>query len=166
MMNGGSMFEAHLSWSPDYYDLKVVEGPATLKEFVAAFLSYRPTIIQYAYRFRRWQMGVMGFELDLDHADDQLTAETLPLTPGEKATFFDIIQSDGESFWIGDCPESHLKAALGVIAVPLPSGMNRFEVGTAVQYLGWKGRLEFNVVRPFHHWFVRTAMNHCVVPQK
>lgn len=167
MMKSSMLFEPYLDWigDADSIDHKIVEGPVGLKDFVAALLSYRPAMVRWAYVLRRWQLKVAGFEVDCEHADDQLTAETLSLEPGTKATFFDVLGSDGQTQWVAECPESHLLASLAVRAESTGKpGINRFHVGTAVKYLGWRGGVEYNCIRPFHHLFLWAAMRHSAVP--
>ncbi len=142
----------------DHMDVKTGEGDVSLRDFVAGVLSYRPGWIQCLYEVRRWTLRMLGFEVDLTHADDVLTGETLSVKSGENATFFEVIESDGESYWVAEAPESHLAAVFCVVAEPLAGGGSRFHALTTVHYHNFMGRLEFNMVRPFHHLLIAMAM--------
>lgn len=146
--------------SADYMDVKMVEGTASLRGFVASVLSYRPLWVQALYKVRRWTLKVMGFEVDLTHADDVLTEETLTITPGEHATFFNVEESDGQTYWVASAPESHLDAVLAVVAEPVDGGEGvcRFHTLTTVHCHNFMGKLEYNMVRPFHHLLLALAV--------
>lgn len=84
----------------------------------------------------------------------QLTAATLPMTPGEPAYFFTVWAAAEDRYWLVGRDDPHLKAALGIIGEPLPGGENRFFVVTLVHYNNRAGPVYFNVIRPFHHLVV------------
>ncbi len=137
----------------DHVDVKTVEGALTMREFIARFLSFRPGWVKFLFRVR----GVVAKILGLDHPTDSLpplTADSLPVTPGEEAAFFTVVDSDGESFWIACIEDDHLDAHVAVIVEPLGEGINRFHTVTIVHYNNWIGPLYFNLIRPFHHLIV------------
>ena len=55
--------------------------------------------------------------------------------------------------------DTHLTAALVVVAHPLNFGRRRFEVITVVHYHRWTGPVYFNVIRPFHHLVVGSMIH-------
>jgi hypothetical protein len=147
----------------DHDDVKTVEGALTMREFIARFLLYNPGWVKFLFAVR----GVVAKILGLDHAAGEtppLTADTLPITPGEDAAFFTVVDSDGESYWIAGIEDDHLDAHVAVIVEPLDGGISRFHTVTIVHYNNRIGTLYFNLIRPFHHlivwrlakWAVRT----------
>ncbi len=98
---------------------------------------------------------MMGFDVDLNGTDEILTGETLATSPGEKATFFEVLESDGKTYWVAKAPESNLGAVLGIVAEPVPDqpGVSRFYVLTIVRYHNIIG--VWNIIcAPFHHLLV------------
>src|SRR5207253_647776 len=80
--------------------------------------------------------------------------ETIPMLPGERASFFTVETALEDQYWVATADDSHLKAALGVVVEPLQDGLKRFHVITVVHYHNWAGPVYFNVIRPFHHLVV------------
>jgi len=159
MFDGVESMVEHIG-SADCMDLKQVQGTVSFRPFVAGLLSYSPFWVQFLYTVRRWTLQVMGFDVDLKEATKKLTGETLAISPGESATFFEVLESDGKTYWIAKAPESNLGAVLGVIAEPVPNkpGVSQFHVLTTVRYHNNIGRLEYNMVRPFHHLILWLGM--------
>lgn len=149
-----------LAQGADYVEVKVGEGGMSLREFVAGILSYRPGWMAALYRVRVWLLTALG-QGKRDVSDgDVMTADSLPINPGDKADFFEVVESDGESRWIAVGQESHLDCMIGAWAQPAcgKPGVNRFHLVTIVRYRSWAGPVYFNIIRPFHHLVVYFAM--------
>ncbi len=140
----------------DFTDVKVFEGEASLREFIASMLSYYPWWIVQLYRIRKLLVGILGL---VKHEAPQklptLQPEDVSFTPGETVTFFIVRRAKRETFWISETPDDkHLRAFFGVVKEPLGKSMNRFYVITTVFYKHWTGPVYFNLIRPFHHLVV------------
>jgi hypothetical protein len=144
----------------DHTDVKVTEGQATLRQFIAAMLSYYPWWIALLFRIREIFVRLFGL---VRHEKPEeflgLRPEDVPLTPGETATFFTVrFAKDGE-YWLGETPDDkHLTAYFGVVVEPVKEKINRFHVITIVRYTHWTGPVYFNLIRPFHHLVIRRMM--------
>ena len=140
----------------DFSDIKIVEGNADLRSFIAAMLSYYPWWIVLLYRIRSLVVRILG--LVKHEAPDELPelkSEDISFTPDEAATFFTVRCAKEDNYWFSETPEDkHLKAYFGVVAEPLDSKKNRFYVITVVHYKHWSGPVYFNLIRPFHHLVV------------
>ena len=140
----------------DYADVKTVEGNVTLREFVAAMLSYYPWWIIFLYRIRAVFVKMLGMKQD--KAPDRLprlNPEDVSMKPGELAAFFTLRLAKDDQYWIAETPEDkHLRAYLGVIVEPINENLRRFHVVTIVHYKHWTGPVYFNTIRPFHHLVV------------
>ena len=144
----------------DYSDIKVVQGQASLREFIAAMLSYFPWWIALLLRIRKIFVRIFGL---VRHRKPEklpgLHPEDVPFTANDTAAFFIVRSAKEGEYWITETPEDkHLRAYLAVIVEPLKENINRFHVMTIVHYKHWTGPVYFNLIRPFHHLVVRRMM--------
>ncbi len=144
----------------DHIDVKVGEGQLSLREFLAAFLSYEPAWMRVLWHVRVFLLKMLGQGEHDAPESKEFKADTFPMIPGESAGFFEVMESDDETYWVAACEESHLGGALGVIAKPVSPGSatKRFQFITVVRYRNWAGPIYFNVIRLFHHIVVNAAM--------
>ncbi|MGD8343745.1 MAG: DUF2867 domain-containing protein [Desulfobacterales bacterium] len=144
----------------DYVDIKAVEGPTPLRQFIAAMLSYYPWWIVGLYRFRTVLVKILGLvEHEAPEVLPNLRAEDVSFVPGDAVTFFTVRLAKEEHYWVGETPEDkHLKAYFGVVLEHLAENRRRFHVATIVHYKHWTGPVYFNLIRPFHHLVVRQMM--------
>ncbi|MEL6408008.1 MAG: DUF2867 domain-containing protein [Chloroflexota bacterium] len=141
-----------------HYDEKDIVGTVTLREFVANFLNYHPAWIAFLYRVRGQFVRLLGLQQISLSDKPALHAQTIPFEAGEMLGFFAVdVAKEGE-FFVARGTDKHLTAYLIILCEPLAGGMNRFYVGTAVQYHNWAGPVYFNVIRPFHHIVVQMMM--------
>ena len=140
----------------DHVDVKIVEGAVSLRQFIAAMLSYYPWWIVSLYYVRAVFVRLLGMSQP-GKPDElpQLKAEDISMTAGEQATFFIVRLAREEEYWIAETPEDkHLQAYFGIVVEPLDSDTKRFYVITVVHYRHWTGPVYFNLIRPFHHLVV------------
>jgi len=139
---------ADLLTGASHVDTKTVQSDATLREFVASMLSYRPSWLKALFAMR----GALAWILRLEHEAPEratLRPEDVSFTPGERATIFVVRGGEEDRFWVGEAADHHLVAQLCV----LRDGAT-FRVVTIVRYLDWTGPIYFNLIRPFHHLVV------------
>nr|WP_321259936.1 DUF2867 domain-containing protein [uncultured Pseudodesulfovibrio sp.] len=146
--------------SADHIDVKSGEGEAALLEFVAGVLSYQPAWMRALWRVRVWLLKSLGQGKQEIPDKKRFTVESIPFSPGEKADFFTVVESDRETYWVAEGKEKHLDAIIGVVAENLDdeTDRRRFHVATVVKYNNSAGPIYFNIIRPFHHIVVRCAM--------
>ena len=96
----------------DHVDVKVVEGSVSLRQFIAGMLSYYPWWIICLYGVRAVFVRLLGMKQPARPDDlPRLSPEDIPMTPGEKATFFILRSAKDEEYWIAETPEDkHLRA--------------------------------------------------------
>ena len=140
----------------DFTDVKIFEGQATLRKFIASMLSYYPWWIVQLYGIRKLLVGLLGL---VKHEAPQelpnLRPEEVSFTPGENVTFFIVRCAQEDTFCVSETPDDkHLRAFFGVIKEPVGNSTNRFYVVTSVFYKHWTGPVYFNLIRPFHHLVV------------
>ena len=140
----------------DFTDVKVFEGQAALRKFIASMLSYYPWWIVQLYRIRKLLVCILG--LEKHEAPDELPnlkPENVSFIPGKNVTFFCVRSAREDIFWISETPDDkHLQAYFGVVKEPVGDSINRFYVVTTVFYKHWTGPIYFNLIRPFHHLVV------------
>ena len=153
----------------NYVDVKTIEGPTSLRQFIASMLSYYPGWVVFLYGIR----AILVKLLDLvkhpePEALPKLDAQDVSFTVGEAVTFFTVRLAEEQHYWVGETPEDkHLSAYFGVVVEPLEDSRNRFHVATIVHYKHWTGPVYFNLIRPFHHLVIGRMMRagvHQVLP--
>ena len=150
----------------DHVDVRRMDGTVSLKKFTDGVLSYQPGWMSALWHVRVWLLRLLGQgEREVPHRE-RFTEQTLPVEVGEHAGFFEIIASDGETYWVAEGRESHLTAVLAVSAEQLQNGMRRFHLITVVWYLNRAGWIYFNLIRPFHHLVVLCAMRKVLSPER
>jgi len=141
----------------DHVDVKIVEGAVSLRQFIAAMLSYYPRWIVSLYYVRAVFVRLLGMRQP-GKPDElpRLKPEDISMTAGDQATFFIVRLAREEEYWIAETPEDkHLQAYFGIVVEPVDHNLNRFHVITIVHYKHWTGPVYFNTIRPFHHLVVR-----------
>ena len=149
---------ARLLEGANHFDVKIVEGAVSMRQFIASMLSYYPRWIVFLYDVRGVFVRLLGMRQP-GKPDElpRLKPEDISMTPGEHATFFIVRQAREEEYWIAETPEDkHLQAYFGIIVEPVEDNLNRFHVVTIVHYKHWTGPVYFNTIRPFHHLVVRS----------
>lgn len=146
----------------DYTDVKVFEGKKTLREFIAAMLSYYPWWVILLYRIRKVLVVILGLAKQENPAKlPHLQPDEVTFAPGENATFFIVRCGREDRFWMAESPkDTHLQAFFGVVRQPLDGSCSRFYVTTTVYHKHWTGRIYFNLIRPFHHLVVNQMARH------
>lgn len=135
----------------DHVDIKTVTSTVPLRTFVAAMLRYQPVWLTVLYGMRKGLVRFLGmYQRGVPRAP-HVTAETLPMTPGQRAALFTVRVAQDEHYWLADVDDQHLWAALAVVAEPLAGSMWRYYVVTLVRYHNWAGPIYFTIIRPFHH---------------
>jgi hypothetical protein len=155
-----------LTHGADHVDVRSLDGTVSLKTFTAGVLSYRPGWMSALWHVRVCLLRLLG-QGEREIPDrERFTEQTLPVEAGEHAGFFEIVASDGETYWVAEGRESHLTAVLAVSMEHLQNGMRRFHLITVVWYLNRAGWIYFNLIRPFHHLVVWCAMRKILSPER
>lgn len=151
----------------DHVDVKTMSGTISMREFVAGVLSYQPGWMRALWGMRVWLLKLLGQGEHAVPVREHMSADTVPVKAGQKASFFTVGDSDGETYWIAVGEESHLGAALAV-AVERADGetLKRFHLMTVVKYRSWAGPIYFNVIRLFHYLVVYAAMRSALQHKK
>ena len=144
----------------DVVDIKTAEGHTTLRQFIAAMLSYYPWWIVLLYRIRTILVKILGLvEHEAPEVLPNLQAEDVSFVVGDAVTFFTVRLAKEETYWVGETPDDkHLSAYFGVVVEPVADNRRRFHVVTIVHYKHWTGPVYFNLIRPFHHLVIRRMM--------
>jgi hypothetical protein len=138
----------------DHVDVKTITGTATLREFIAAMLSYQPVWVTTLYGVRAMFVRCLGMRQKRVPRASRLSPEKVAMQPDSRAGIFAVRMAQEGQYWIGEADDRHLRATLGVVVEPLSHHMNQFYVLTIVHYHHWTGPLYFNIIRPFHHLVV------------
>ena len=156
---------ARLFEGSNYVDVKTVEGQTSLRQFIAAMLSYYPGWVLFLYRIRSILVKLLGlYKHPVPEELPELEAKDVSFAVGETVTFFTVRLAEEEHYWVGETPEDkHLRAYFAVVAEPMDDNRKRFHVATIVYYQHWTGPVYFNLIRPFHHLVVGRMMRAGVV---
>ena len=151
---------ARLLKGSNYVDVKTIEGQTSLRQFMAAMLSYYPGWVVFLYRVREILVKLLGlYKHPVPEALPELDAEDVSFVVGEAVTFFTVRLAEENHYWVGETPEDkHLRAYFAVVVEALEDKRKRFHVATIVYYKHWTGPVYFNLIRPFHHLVVGKMM--------
>jgi hypothetical protein len=138
----------------DHLAIKTTISDKSMREFIAGMFGYQPGWVTLLYGVRMAFVRFLGMQQKGIPRALRLEPETVPMTPGQRASFFRVRTAEDERYWFAEIDDTHLKAALGVVVEPLAGNQRRFHVVTVVHYHNWAGPVYFNVIRPFHHLVV------------
>ena len=143
----------------DHVDVKLFRGQASMRGFIAAMLTYHPVWLKALYGIRAGFVHLLGMRQPDIPFTATMTADDVPMTVGDYATFFKVEFAKEEAYWVSSANDTHLAAYLGVVVEGDISAERTFHVVTIVHYHNWAGPVYFNVIRPFHHLVVRAMGN-------
>jgi len=143
----------------DYTDEKLASGTVSMRAFVANMLNYQPGWISMLFGVRGVFARLFGLRQTGVPRFRTLRPESLPMTPGQRASLFKVRAAEDERFWIGEANDSHLHAAIAVVVEERDRGQRCFHVLTIVRYHNCTGPLYFNIIRPFHHLVVGSMVH-------
>lgn len=144
----------------DHVDITHADSVTSMREFIAAALSYMPGWMKALYKVRAVFVRLLGMKQDGYPGADRVSPKDVIFAPGDMGSFFKVKGGEEERYWIAGATEKHLSGYLAIAAEPLPDGMKRFHVATIVHYRHWTGRVYFNLIRPFHHVVVWAMVRH------
>jgi len=145
-------------------DIKQAQGPQSLAEFVVACLNYQPAWVSILYGVRAAIVPFLGLRQPGIPRASRKTPAELPMTPGQKYSFFTVEAAAEDHYWIASANDDHLVAYLCIVREPLGENTNQFYVMTVVHYRNWAGPVYFNLIRPFHHLVVGRMARAGVTP--
>lgn len=125
-----------------------------LREFLSAVLSYMPGWMRFLYRVRWVFVRLLGASQDGIPSRRFVAPEDVAFAKGEEASIFTVAEAKEGSYWFGKATDKMVTGYLGVIAQPLESGANRFQIVTMVQFHHWTGPIYFTAITPIHHLVV------------
>ena len=135
----------------DHVDVVTLEGSGSIREVVAALLSYQPWWVTALMRLRAVLAWVLRLKQVSSGATGSLRPDEVPMEPGAAIRFFTVERVDEDRYWLAGAADRHLAGTLGVIRETGASGSERSHVTTIVSYRHWTGPLYFFLIRPFHH---------------
>lgn len=139
----------------DHYDVKVVDGKVSLREFIFSMFSYNPIWLRFLFVIRLLFAYILGLKHTVITKQSILQPADVPTVQGESIGFFTVHMFKENNYWITKPPkDKHLDAYLGVIVEQMDNNLKRFYVLTVVHYKHWTGKVYFNLIRPFHHLVV------------
>ncbi|MFW5489380.1 MAG: DUF2867 domain-containing protein [Desulfovibrio sp.] len=144
----------------DHVDVKQTVSTKSLREFIAAALSYMPGWMVALYKVRAVFVRLLGLKQDGYPGKNKVAPQDVIFTPGDMGTFFKVKGGQEDQYWIAGATEKHLSGYLAIAADPLPDGTKRFHLATIVYYHHWTGRIYFNIIRPLHHVVVWAMLRH------
>ena len=138
----------------DYLDEKTARSDATLRVFLAGFLSHYPWWVVILYGVRAVFVRFLGMRQRSAHVSLHLTPAEVPFRAGAPATIFRVDAAREDAYWIASATDRHLTARVAILREPTGFG-TRFRVITIVHHHHWTGRVYLAAIRPFHHIVVR-----------
>lgn len=138
-------------------DLHVLrfEGRLSMRECLAAMLSYMPGWMRGLYRVRKYFVMLLGTRQDGVPEKQDLKPADISFIPGEKGSFFTIRAAEEDHYWLADARDRMIVGYLGLLLEGSEGGVNRFALVSGAKYRRWTGRVYYNVILPFHHLVIR-----------
>ena len=146
---------AEIAEGADDFHVLTFESRKTLRQALAAMLSYSPGWMRFLYRVRKWFVLMLGVRQELDHDQPAMTPEEISFSPGDKAAFFTVTVAEEDRFWLAQAQDAMIVGYVGLAAEPLENGVTRFHLVSGAKYLRWTARIYYNVISPFHHLVIR-----------
>ncbi len=134
----------------DLHD-KIVVSDMSLREFLAAVLSYMPEWMRLLYRVRAGFVRLLGTRQEEIPEKEDIAPEEVSFTPGERGAFFTILAAKEGEYWLAEARDRMIVGYLGVVVEQLEGGGQRLHFLSGARYLRWTGRIYYNVILPFHH---------------
>ena len=151
--------------SADVVDPKSIEASMSLREFIHGALSYRPWIEVFLFKLRDLFAKLLGLPLSGVPERILLSADEIPMTPGEKL-LFTVRSAEEDRYWIAGEVDVHLSVDVAIVAEPMTDTHSRFHVITFVRFHRPVGRFYFSIIEPFHHLLVRLSMRAAVAKER
>ncbi len=137
----------------------------SLREFLAATLSYMPGWMRFLYRVRWGFVRMLGARQEDVPRRHDMAPEDVSFVPGEPASFFTVVGGEENRYWLAQATDELITGSVGVVAQPLPGGETRFLLVTLVRFRRWTGRVYFAVITPFHHLVVNCMLREAAKPR-
>lgn len=150
-----------------HVDAKKVCSGHDLSTFVARFLSYQPFWVSALYRLRPVLLRALGAQAERIPEHGYIRPEDVRYETGQRVWFFSVRGGEADRSIVLRASNSLLIAHLVIERGPSSDERDaeaEFRVTTIVRYRNMAGRCYFNMVRPFHHMVVRSAMNAAAKP--
>lgn len=151
-----------LAAEADDLDVKICEARLTLREFLAAALSYMPDWMRALYVVRMGFVRLLGVSQDSIPEPEEIAPEEISFTPGEGAAIFTVCCGEEERFWLAEATDAMITGHLGVVVEPLGDGLNRFHFVSGATFRRPVGRFYYAVITPFHHLVVSRMLRHAL----
>ncbi len=139
----------------DHVDSHHIEGNVPFRRQLAQAMNWMPGWVRFLYLVRKVLARLMGLEHDDVLSNPRFHEDCFPMTPGEAAGFFQVVDASEESHWIAMGEDKHLAGYICMAVEHLEDGRKRYHCTTIVNYRHWIGSVYFNLIRPFHHLIVR-----------
>ena len=145
---------AELVRQADRVHVKTFACGKSLRECLAAMLSYMPGWMRMLYRVRGVFVRLLGNRQEEVPRQHDLGPRDVSFTPGDPAAFFTVAAGEEERFWAAEARDRMISGFLAVAMEPGEQGINRFHLLTMAKYHHFTGRIYFNIINPFHHFVV------------
>lgn len=146
----------------DFTDLKSARSDKHLRDVVTEMFAYCPAWLRGFYRIRGLLARLLGLRHDQELSAGDVSPNTISMSPGGKARFFNVVSARENTWWVGEINDSHLSAWAVIVREPSTEGPALFHVATSVRHRHWTGPLYFNLIRPFHHLVVASMLRRAV----
>src|SRR5687767_1590070 len=100
----------------DHVDVKTERSRVSLREFVAAMMSYEPGWVRFLFAVRKYLVRLIGLRQDGIPTAPRWTPEEVPMQTGQRASFFTVRKAVEGAVWAAEVEERHLRAQLCVVA--------------------------------------------------
>lgn len=133
-----------------------------LREFLAGVLSYMPGWMRFLYRVRQRFVALFGIRQDGIPKAEEIRPHDVSFTPGEMASIFTVVAAQEDRYWLAKAQDEIITGYIGVVVEERDHGFRRIHFITGAIWRGWKGRIYYHTILPFHHLVVRCMLRNAL----
>jgi hypothetical protein len=128
-----------------------------LEEVAARVIGYRPGWVSLLLRLRRVLLALLGVQSSL--RGRRPAPGPLPTQIGGQTGIFTVQSASPGRYWLGLAQDQHLDSWLGFHVEEGDGLKPRLVLATTVvRFHGWRGRLYWLAICPFHHSILAKAL--------
>ena len=105
-------------------------------------------------------VGLLGISQDGIPRQEDIRPQDVSFIPGDKTGMFTVLAAQEGHYWLAQAQDEIITGYVGVVVEAPGQDGRRFHFISGATWRGWKGRVYYAVILPFHHLVVRCMVKH------